>query len=85
LTYDCRANDRDAQGAKAIPLPKEEIQNSDANAQKDTPGYEPALTQQSNCFQPNTEGGTADREEEQQHPYGNQECHFRADSGHVEA
>jgi len=76
LTYDCRANDRDVQGAKATSLPKEEIQNSDANAQPDTSGYEPALTQQSNRSQPDVDGSAADREKKQQHPYGKQEYHF---------
>jgi hypothetical protein len=49
LTYDCRDNDRDVQGAKAIPLPKEEIQNSNPDAQQHTSGYEFGLTQQGDC------------------------------------
>jgi hypothetical protein len=39
LTYDCGANDRDVQGDKAIPLPKEEIQDSDPDTQPDTSAY----------------------------------------------
>jgi len=38
LTYDCRANDRDVQGSEAGALANEEIQDSDPNAQPDTPG-----------------------------------------------
>jgi hypothetical protein len=76
LTYDCRADDRDVQGAKAIPLPKEEIQDSNPDAQPDTAGYECGLTQQSNRFQPDVDGSAADREEEQQHPYKKQQQHF---------
>jgi hypothetical protein len=70
LTYDSHANDRKVQGDKAAPLSKGKIQDGDPDAQPDTPRYEPALTQQSNRFQPDPEGGTADCEEEQQHPYG---------------
>ncbi len=75
LTYDCRANDRDVQGDKAIPLPKEEIQNGNPDAQPDTAGYQPALTQQSNRFQP-VDGSAADCEKHEQCPQRKQECHF---------
>jgi hypothetical protein len=45
--------------AKAIPLPKEEIQDSDGNAKPDTSGDVFTLQEQSNRTQPDIEGCTA--------------------------
>src|SRR5262249_44285069 len=58
---------RDETGA----VTKDEIYNSDADAQQQTSGYKSALTQQDNSFQPDVEGEAADCERYEQSPTRN--------------